>query len=80
MAHDEWANFLYSEMTMTQNFDINIIAVIASLLVGGMTAIFSYVKLINDKEQKTTDFRQAWTDSVRKDLSALISSLSSYEY
>jgi hypothetical protein len=33
------------------------------------------VKLVNEKESKTTDYRQSWTDSVRKSLSQFIASI-----
>lgn len=35
----------------------------------------SIVRLVNDKEGKTTDYRQAWTDSLRKCLASLISNI-----
>lgn len=37
-----------------------------------ITFIFSYIKIINDKEQKTTEFRQKWTDLVREEISRSI--------
>lgn len=37
-----------------------------------ITFIFSYIKIINDKEQKTTEFRQKWTDLVREEISCAI--------
>lgn len=51
-----------------------------SALAGFITAILSIVKLVNEKESKTTDYRQSWTDSVRKafaDLVALINAQAS---
>lgn len=46
-----------------------------SALAGFITAILSIVKLINEKESKTTDYRQAWTESVRTSLANLIGQL-----
>jgi hypothetical protein len=46
-----------------------------SALAGFITAVISIVKLVNEKESKTTDYRQAWTDSIRKSLAELIASL-----
>ena len=43
-----------------------------SSLAGFLTAVLSIVKLVNEKESKTTEYRQAWTDSVRKSFSELI--------
>lgn len=43
-----------------------------SALAGFITAVLSIVKLVNEKESKTTDYRQAWTDSARKSLAELI--------
>lgn len=47
-----------------------------SVLAAFITAVSSIVKLVNEKESKTTDYRQSWTDSVRKSLSQLIASIS----
>jgi predicted NBD/HSP70 family sugar kinase len=44
-------------------------------LAGFITAALSIVKLVNEKESKTTDYRQAWTDSVRAALAELIAKL-----
>ena len=46
-----------------------------SILVGFITAMASIVRLVNDKENKTTDYRQAWNDSLRRSLSDLISNI-----
>lgn len=46
-----------------------------SALAGFITAVLSIVKLVNEKESKTTDYRQAWTDSARKSLAELIGRL-----
>lgn len=46
-----------------------------SALAGFITAVISIVKLVNEKESKTTDYRQAWTDSVRKAFADLIANI-----
>lgn len=47
-------------------------------LAGFITAALSIVKLVNDKESRTTEFRQSWTESARAELSDLISKLNSH--
>lgn len=49
-----------------------LITAFLSALAGFITAVLSIVKLVNEKESKTTDYRQSWTDSVRAELAALI--------
>lgn len=49
-----------------------LLTVFLSALAGFITAILSIVKLVNEKESKTTDYRQNWTDSVRSELANLI--------
>ncbi|PBP76164.1 hypothetical protein CCL15_02095 [Pseudomonas syringae] len=44
-------------------------------LAGFITAVLSIVKLVNEKESKTTEYRQAWTDSLRQSLSELIGNI-----
>lgn len=54
-----------------------------SALAGFLTAILSIVKLVNEKESKTSEYRQAWTDSARKclaDLVGLINTLASLNW
>lgn len=46
-------------------------------LAGFITAALSIVKLVNEKESKTTEYRQAWTDSVRNALAELIAKINS---
>lgn len=46
-------------------------------LAGFITAALSIVKLVNEKESKTTEYRQAWTDSVRAALAELIAKINS---
>lgn len=45
---------------------------------GFITAALSIVKLVNEKESKTTDYRQQWTESVRESLAELIGKLNSF--
>lgn len=52
-----------------------ILTLFVSVLVAFVTAALSIVRLVNDKESKTTDYRQAWTDSVRKSIAELISNI-----
>jgi hypothetical protein len=47
-------------------------AIIAALIAG----CFSYINLINAKEQKISEFRQAWIDALRTSVSKYVSSLS----
>lgn len=54
-----------------------LIAAFVSVLVGFITAVLSIVRLVNDKESKTTDYRQGWTDSLRKCVADLISNINS---
>ncbi len=44
-------------------------------LAGFITAALSIVKLVNEKESKTTECRQSWTDSVRSALAELIAKI-----
>jgi len=48
-----------------------LVTLFVSVLVAFVTAALSIVRLVNDKEGKTTDYRQAWTDSVRKSLESV---------
>jgi len=57
-----------------------LLAVFLSSFAGFITAIVSVVKLVNEKENKTSEFRQAWTNSIRNciaDLAAKLSALTS---
>lgn len=51
------------------------IVVFGTLLAAFMTGIFSLFTLINNKEQKVSEFRQAWIDGLRNDITGLISAL-----
>lgn len=44
-------------------------------LAGFITAALSIVKLVNEKESKTTEYRQAWTESVRTAMAELIAKI-----
>lgn len=44
-------------------------------LAGFITAALSIVKLVNEKESKTSEYRQSWTDSVRSAFSQLIGNI-----
>lgn len=52
-----------------------LLTLFVSVLVGFITAALSIVRLVNDKENKTTDYRQAWNDSLRKCFADLISNI-----
>lgn len=54
-----------------------LIAAFVSVLVGFVTAVLSIVRLVNDKESKTTDYRQGWTDSLRSCVADLLSNINS---
>jgi hypothetical protein len=48
------------------------IAAIATLVAALITGAISFVNLTLTKEQKTSEFRQAWIDSLREDLAAFL--------
>jgi hypothetical protein len=52
-----------------------LLSVYVTFIVGFITAVLSIVRLVNDKEGKTTDYRKSWTDSVRKSFAELISNI-----
>ncbi|MTZ14918.1 hypothetical protein GNE00_14295 [Pseudomonas sp. JL972] len=54
-----------------------LLTVFLSALAGFITAALSIVKLVNEKESKTSDYRQAWTETVRAAFSELIASINS---
>jgi hypothetical protein len=56
-------------------FDRILVTAFFSALVAFVTAAMSIVRLVNDKESKTTDCRQGWRQSLRTSFSELISSL-----
>jgi hypothetical protein len=49
-------------------------APIATILAALITALISFVNLILSKEQKTSEFRQAWIDGLRGELAVFFSS------
>lgn len=48
------------------------IAAIATLVAALITGAISFVNLTLNKEQKTSEFRQAWIDSLREDLAQFL--------
>lgn len=46
-----------------------------ALLAAVLTAVISFVKLVNDKEGKVSDFRQQWIISVRESIAKLLSKI-----
>lgn len=55
-----------------------LLAAFLSSLAGFITAIVSVVKLVNEKENKTSEFRQAWTNSARAVIAELAAKLTSF--
>jgi hypothetical protein len=53
------------------------LTVFVTLLVGIVTAALSIVRLVNDKEGKTSDYRQGWCDSLRQCLADLVGNINS---
>lgn len=51
------------------------IVVITSSIAAFLATLWAYVKLISDKEQKTTEFRQQWTVSFRAAIAELIAEI-----
>lgn len=56
---------------MTTDY-LPLLAAVSAALIAGY---FSFVTLINSKEQKTSEFRQNWIDSLRKEISEFTSSV-----
>lgn len=50
------------------------LAPIATVVAALITALIAYINLTLSKEQKTSEFRQAWIDGLRTDLAAFFSS------
>lgn len=61
--------------SLQMSSDKVLLTVFVTVLVGFLTAAMSIVRLVNDKESKTTDYRQAWTESLRKCFASLISNI-----
>lgn len=55
-----------------------VLSLVLSLVAGFLTAVVTFVKLVNDKESKVTEFRQQWTDTAREALASVLSQLRSY--
>jgi hypothetical protein len=55
--------------------DKYLLAAFVTALIGFITAVVSVVRLVNDKESKTTDYRQAWTDSLRTSFATLLAKI-----
>lgn len=49
--------------------------VFGTIFAAFIAGLFSLFTLINNKEQKVSEFRQAWIDGLRKDISEMIASL-----
>lgn len=49
-----------------------LISTFFALMAGFLTAAVSFVKLVNDKESRVTDYREEWTNSVRKTLADVV--------
>jgi hypothetical protein len=51
-----------------------------AIVVATIAGAFSYLGLVLSKEQKVSEFRQAWIDGLREDLAALISAVFVMKY
>ncbi len=56
---------------------IPLLAAVSAALIAGY---FSFVSLVNSKEQKTSEFRQNWIDSLRNEISEFVSSVYYLEF
>jgi len=54
---------------MTEPIPSNVVGAIATVLAAVIAGLISVVSLTLTKEQKTSEFRQAWIDGLRQDLS-----------
>ncbi|MDR8016014.1 hypothetical protein [Ectopseudomonas guguanensis] len=54
-----------------------LLTVFLSALAAFITAALSIVKLVNEKESKTSEYRQSWTETVRVAFSELIANINS---
>jgi flagellin-specific chaperone FliS len=61
-------------MELPQTIYIGIGAVAAAFIAG----FFGFINLITSKDQKTSEFRQEWIDSLRNELSEFCSSVSTF--
>jgi hypothetical protein len=55
---------------MTTDLPLQSIAAIATVVAALITGAISFVNLVLTKEQKTSEFRQAWVDGLRNDLAS----------
>lgn len=58
------------DLQMQTELPAQAIAAIATVVASLIAAAISFVNLTLNKEQKTSDFRQAWIDGLREDLSS----------
>lgn len=49
--------------------------ILGTIFAAFMAAVFSYFNLVNSKEQKVSEFRQAWIDGFRNELATLTSAI-----
>ncbi|ENS5608908.1 hypothetical protein ACE1RU_003866 [Vibrio mimicus] len=53
--------------------DINFEEKIATVIAAFIAFIYSFVNMLVSKDQKTTEFRQAWIDSLREEIASFVS-------
>ena len=51
------------------------VLVFGTIFAAFMAGAFSYFNLVNNKEQKISEFRQAWIDAFREELATLVSAV-----
>ena len=56
-----------------------ILTAIAAVIAALIAAVISFISLISSKEEKVSEFRQAWIDSIREEMSCFIALLKSTE-
>src|SRR5450759_2566061 len=54
------------------------VALIATIIAALIAAAFSFVNLTLTKEQKTSEFRQAWIDALRQDLATFFATVRAF--
>lgn len=59
---------------------IDYLPLLAAVAAAFIAGYFSFVSLINSKEQKTSEFRQNWIDSLRKEISDFTASVYHIKY
>lgn len=65
-------------MIWNEVMDKILLTAFLTALAGFITAALSIVKLVNEKESKTTEFRQAWTQSARSALADLVAKINAH--